>query len=104
VEVLTDAGGKSLRIVRIPADILSFCLSNSSALLQQPTFSLYFVGAERFWKESFWNTEEDMVGYYKNGSLRGTLRYSALKRDGTRAETRFRLSPKRKSPFKSAGA
>ena len=27
-----------------------------------------------------------------------------LKRDGTRAETRFRLSPKRKSPFKSAGA
>jgi hypothetical protein len=27
-----------------------------------------------------------------------------LKRDGTRAETRFRLSAKRKSPFKSAGA
>jgi hypothetical protein len=27
-----------------------------------------------------------------------------LKRDGTRAETRFRLSPKRMSPFKSAGA
>jgi len=27
-----------------------------------------------------------------------------LKRDGTRAETRFRLSPKRTSPFKSAGA
>ena len=26
-----------------------------------------------------------------------------LKRDGTRAETRFRLSPKRRSPFKSAG-
>ena len=26
-----------------------------------------------------------------------------LKRDGTRAETRFRLSPKRTSPFKSAG-
>jgi hypothetical protein len=26
-----------------------------------------------------------------------------LKRDGTRAETRFRLSPKRMSPFKSAG-
>ena len=25
-------------------------------------------------------------------------------RDGTRAETRFRLSPKRTSPFKSAGA
>ena len=27
-----------------------------------------------------------------------------LKRDGTRAETRFRLSPKRTSPFKSLGA
>jgi hypothetical protein len=27
-----------------------------------------------------------------------------LKRDGTRAETRFRLSPKRTSPFKSAGS
>ena len=27
-----------------------------------------------------------------------------LKRDGTRAETRFCLSPKRTSPFKSAGA
>jgi ribosomal protein L31 len=27
-----------------------------------------------------------------------------LKRDGTRAETIFRLSPKRSSPFKSAGA
>ena len=27
-----------------------------------------------------------------------------LKRDGTRAETRFLLSPKRASPFKSAGA
>jgi len=27
-----------------------------------------------------------------------------LKCDGTRAETRFRLSPKQKSPFKSAGA
>jgi hypothetical protein len=27
-----------------------------------------------------------------------------LKRDGTSAETRFRLSPKRSSPFESAGA
>ena len=32
---------------------------------------------------------------------RGRVR---LKRDGTRAETSFRLSPKRTSPFKSAGA
>jgi len=34
-------------------------------------------------------------------SLVGSLR---LKCDGTRAETRFRLSAKRTSPFKSAGA
>jgi hypothetical protein len=39
-------------------------------------------------------------GSYNHASLSG-LR---LKRDGTRAETRFRLSPKRTSPFKSAGA
>jgi hypothetical protein len=36
-----------------------------------------------------------------NGTTFGRLR---LKRDGTRAETRFRLSPKRTSPFKLAGA
>ena len=35
--------------------------------------------------------------HYKKDRLR-------LKRDGTRAETRFRLSPKRTSPFKSARA
>ena len=34
------------------------------------------------------------------GALRGRLR---LKCDGTRAETRFRLSAKRTCPFKSAG-
>jgi len=38
----------------------------------------------------------------------GLFRHSCvivrLKRDGTRAETIFRLSPKRTSPFKSAGA
>jgi len=33
-----------------------------------------------------------------------TLSRLRLKWDGTRAETRFRLSPKRTSPFKSAGA
>jgi hypothetical protein len=33
-----------------------------------------------------------------------TIRRLRLERDGTRAETRFRLSPKRTSPFKSAGA
>ena len=35
------------------------------------------------------------------GLFRGRVR---LKPDGTHAETRFRLSPKRASPFKSAGA
>jgi hypothetical protein len=35
-----------------------------------------------------------------NGDF-GIVRF---KRDGTRAETRFRLSPKRTSPFKSVGA
>ena len=33
-----------------------------------------------------------------------TCSIGLLKRDGTRAENRFRLSPKRTSPFKSAGA
>ena len=36
--------------------------------------------------------------FVRNGSI------VRLKRDGTRAETKFRLSPKRMSPFKSAGA
>jgi len=38
---------------------------------------------------------------YTDGRNGGRLR---LKCDGTRAETRFRLSAKRTSPFKSAGA
>ena len=32
------------------------------------------------------------------------IRIARAERDGTRAETRFRLSPKRTSPFKSVGA
>ena len=35
--------------------------------------------------------------------LKGNWGRLRLKYDGTRAETRFRLSAKRKSPFKSAG-
>ena len=38
------------------------------------------------------------------GSRPGTLCRLRLKCDGTRAETRFRLSAKRTSPFQSAGA
>ena len=74
LEVLTDERGKTLRIVSIRADFSSFLLSNSSALLQQPTCSVYFVGEERFWKESPWKTDEGMEGYYENGSLKRTLR------------------------------
>ena len=33
-----------------------------------------------------------------------TVSMARAERDGTRAETRFRLSPKRTSPFKSVGA
>jgi len=35
---------------------------------------------------------------------RTKCRIARAERDGTSAETRFRLSPKRKSPFKSVGA
>ena len=42
---------------------------------------------------------------YKRGMLLDAARCTVrLKRDGTRAETRFLLSSKRTSPFKSAGA
>ena len=36
-------------------------------------------------------------------SGKATSIIARAERDGTRAETRFRLSPKRKSPFKSVG-
>ena len=38
---------------------------------------------------------------YPQGYIRGIAR---AERDGTRAEIRFHLSPKRTSPFKSVGA
>ena len=49
----------------------------------------------------------DQLGYC--GSSQGTVEHLSVviaraERDGTRAETRFRLSPKRTSPFKSVGA
>jgi hypothetical protein len=47
------------------------------------------------------NTKCGLNVEFVNVKPGGTVR---LKRDGTRAETRFRLSPKRTSPFKSAGA
>ena len=39
-----------------------------------------------------------------NGELILNLGIARAEPDGTRAETRFRLSPKRTSPFKSVGA
>ena len=49
----------------------------------------------------FTNVPPEHVALTSNVSIAGRPR---LKCDGTRAETRFRLSPKRTSPFKSAGA
>jgi len=73
------------------------------------------VGTLREWKKCFWKTDQSLA--LRNLSL---LQLAAqrtvynqtgnhicrgqLKCDGTRAETRFRLSAKRTSPFKSAGA
>jgi len=37
------------------------------------------------------------------GGLKYSCEIARAEPDGTRAETRFRLSPKRTSPFKSAG-
>jgi len=41
---------------------------------------------------------------FRSRKLKCAVRRLRLKCDGTRAETRFRLSAKRTSPFKSAGA
>ena len=45
-----------------------------------------------------------MVRMFGEGTSLGRSSRLSLKCDGTRAETRFRLSAKRMSPFKSAGA
>ena len=42
-----------------------------------------------------------LIGYFMKGNT--VLYIARSKRDGTRAETRFGLSAKRTSPFKSAG-
>ena len=42
--------------------------------------------------------------YRNNLIIYVTTSIARAERDGTRAETRFRLSPKRTSPFKSVGA
>ena len=62
------------------------------------------------------HSRPDVEAYVQNESVRSVLSVNwfgglnvpfgrlRLKCDGTRAETRFRLSAKWKSPFKSAGA
>jgi len=47
------------------------------------------------------------LNYYTAKSIKSRVSGCVMaraERDGTRAETRFRLSPKRTSPFKSVGA
>ena len=78
---------------------------------------LYFVSKPGMKEQSVSHTEEDSPSLfwtrrtpYINCRQKvvlfnvETCRRLRLKCDGTRAETRFRLSPKRTSPFKSAGA
>ena len=57
--------------------------------MTHPWAEVCLAKAVRWW--------ETVVYFATEGRLR-------LKCDGTRAETRFRLSAKRTSPFKSAGA
>jgi hypothetical protein len=80
------------------------CNSFAVYLKKQPAIQIIFrmvrcLGnneQERIWNETF-------AAYFKTvpRHLSGIVR---LKCDDTRAETRFRLSAKRTSPFKSAGA
>ena len=47
----------------------------------------------------------DNVGHlYRRDTVTATFDIARAERDGTRAETRFRLSPKQTSPLKSVGA
>jgi hypothetical protein len=54
-------------------------------------------------KEKKWNNER-RNDRHKEATVNWERSRGQLKCDGTRAETRFRLSAKRTSPFKSAGA
>ena len=58
-------------------------------------------GVESQWEATFTAAVQTGTGAHPVSHTMGRLR---LKRAGTRAETRFRLSPKRTSPFQSAGA
>jgi hypothetical protein len=58
-------------------------------------------GVESQWEATFIAAVQTGPGAHPVSHTLGRVR---LKRDGTRAETRLRLSAKRTSPFKSAGA
>ena len=51
-------------------------------------------------KRNLWNEDHSVLGF----ASVVTQTIALAERDGTRAETRFRLSPKRTSPSKSVGA
>ena len=81
-----------------PLDKLLFDVTrNSLTALIFTTAPHWKVVADRSFKSK-------QVGFGTFNSENGFARRMRLKCDGTRAETRFRFSAKRLSPFKSAGA
>ena len=62
------------------------------------------LSAEKLGTAFFWDMAQRDVPEERDPHDYPVLCRMRLKCDGTRAETRFRLSPKRTSPFKSAGA
>jgi len=55
-------------------------------------------------RHSTGRTEIHSIIYFRFSRLRYNISIARVERDGTRAETTFRLSPKQTSPFKSKGA
>ena len=76
-------------------------LRKDKNLLPLPKIQLWFL---RYLAVSVVILTELLIKYYIFNHAIATASRLRLKRDGTRAETRFRLSPKRTSPFKSRGA
>ena len=76
-------------------------LRKDKNLLPLPKIQLWFL---RYLAVSVVILTELLIKYYIFSHAIATASRLRLKRDGTRAETRFRLSPKRTSPFKSRGA